>query len=161
MNKTQEALKMAVEALEDLDKGNPICTSDLLQACKEALAELEQTKQLGVVYNGNAYWVGEAPDNGTPLYTTPPKRECGEAEQSAEIAHYKAQINELREALEMAKLELEIQGCADLEKNDVGYLNYKTVINALTKTAPQCLQEQEAKEKWEASLIAECTDPNH
>ena len=42
MNKTQEALKMAINAMKDLDEGHPICTSDLLQACKEALAELEQ-----------------------------------------------------------------------------------------------------------------------
>ena len=42
MNKQIEALKMAIEALEDWDAGHPICTSDLLQACKEALEQPAQ-----------------------------------------------------------------------------------------------------------------------
>ena len=42
MNKTQEALKMAIEAFEYLiRKGEPFAVGTLL-ACKEALAELEQ-----------------------------------------------------------------------------------------------------------------------
>jgi len=43
------------------------------------------------------------------------------------------QRDELLTGLKVAKIELEIQGCADLEPDDVGYLNYKTVINAIEK----------------------------
>lgn len=73
MNKQIEALKMVIEALEELDKGNPIATSDLLKACKEALAEAEKQEPVGVVYSMQDGYVGQLVvkgiPHGTKLYT--------------------------------------------------------------------------------------------
>jgi len=52
-------------------------------------------------------------------------------EYAGEIANLQKQNDDMKTALQIAKSELEIQGCADLEHDDVGYLNYKVVINAL------------------------------
>ena len=58
MNKTQEALKMAIEALELINEHAFRCglAQDAIKACKEALAELsiqwmaENAKELGLDY---------------------------------------------------------------------------------------------------------------
>jgi len=54
-------------------------------------------------------------------------------ENTAKIAQMQARFDELVNALHIAKSELEIQGCADLESNDVGFINYTTVIKAIAK----------------------------
>jgi hypothetical protein len=77
MNKTQEALKMAIEAFEPEESTwwSHTKMSKAYKACKEALAECEQAEQVGKVYNGNAYWAGEVPENDTPLFTSPQEHE--------------------------------------------------------------------------------------
>lgn len=68
--------------------------------------------------------------------------------KSEHISELQVYINDLRDALEVCKYDChtgEVIGVAQ---------------QALSKTPAQSLQKHEAKEKWEANLISQVTDPN-
>ena len=73
-----EALKLALEALKQIDEAMPFPVAKLAQASiKEALAESEQ-EPLAWISTGTArmiHWTADKPaygDDWVPLYTTPP-----------------------------------------------------------------------------------------
>ena len=75
-----EALKMALEALKQIDEAMPFPVAKLAQASiKEALAQPEQ-EPLAWISTGPArmiHWTADKPaygDDWVPLYTTPPQR---------------------------------------------------------------------------------------
>ena len=75
-----EALKMALEALKQIDEAMPFPVAKLAQASiKEALAQPEQ-EPVAWISTGPArmiHWTADKPaygDDWVPLYTTPPQR---------------------------------------------------------------------------------------
>ena len=77
----EEALKMALEALKQIDEAMPFPVAKLAQASiKEALAQPEQ-EPMAWISTGPArmiHWTSDKPaygDDWVPLYTTPPQRE--------------------------------------------------------------------------------------
>jgi len=79
MTKEREALKLALEALENLEHSNfKRRRLDALIAIKQALAQPEQEAVGSVVtYFGSLAhgWFGDPPPEGTLLYTAPPQPE--------------------------------------------------------------------------------------
>ena len=77
-----EALKLALEALKQIDEAMPFPVAKLAQASiKEALAQPEQ-EPMAWISTGPArmiHWTSDKPaygDDWVPLYTTPPQRTC-------------------------------------------------------------------------------------
>ena len=94
MNKTQEALRMAIEYLEysvdvvkDIEGYNHKVILPVIKTCKEALAECEQAEPATIVTQIDAVKFQEALN-----------AMC--VDKDAKIAELQAHINELREALE-------------------------------------------------------------
>lgn len=135
MTQKDEKLKKDLENLIDkfnkgwhegieIDASDIILLNDLMEALS-TIANAPTVEQATIVTQIDAVKFQEALD---AMCVDKDKQI---AEQSAEIAHYKAQINELREAL------------ICIDEDLVNPVYYRLVKEALDKTAPQCLQEHE------------------
>ncbi len=154
MNKTQEALKMAIEFMEETATFVPhsfdLNGIAVVNACKAALSENEAISLLEQVL----------PDGKATIVTQIDAVKFQEAldamceDKDKQIVELQAQINELREALEETKtfLDFNIELVQTDEfgnvepANSYSYELYRYVcfINeSLAKTAPQCLQEHD------------------
>ena len=99
MNKTQEALKMAIEVMTERGWYADKRCSDLIQICKEALAACEQAEPFGYFKAEPFGWTdcADTDEGAIALYEYPP-------DQTAEIERLKEELlSTLNDGYDMAK----------------------------------------------------------